>query len=362
MTDKDYMSRALMLAEKGKGWTNPNPMVGAVIVKDGNIIGEGYHHKCGDLHAERDALKNCTEDPKGATMYVTLEPCCHQGKQPPCVDAILEAGIAKVVVGSGDPNPKVAGKGLQLLRDAGVEVVEHVLEEQCLKLNEIFFHYITTGMPYVCLKYAMTMDGKIACFTGASQWITGEVAREHVQELRNQYAGIMVGVGTVFVDNPRLTCRMPGGNNPIRIICDSDLTTPLYANVVRTAREVPTIIATDRDDELAMKPYIDAGCDVMLVPKKGRFLDLEAMLKMLGERGIDSIMVEGGGRLNWSLVKAGLVQKVYTYIGPKIFGGANSLTPVEGDGFEHPDFALHLKNTRVRQFEGGDVLLESEVD
>ena len=244
MTDQEYMAQALSLAQKGAGWTSPNPMVGAVIVKDGQVIGQGYHAKCGDLHAERAALAACTQDPAGATMYVTLEPCCHQGRQPPCTEAILEAGIARVVVGSGDPNPKVAGKGLAILRAHGVQVTEHVLEAQCRALNEVFFHYIQTGKPYVVLKYAMTLDGKMAAYTGASQWITGEEARRHVHTQRNRFRSILVGVDTVLADDPQLTCRIPGGRNPLRIVCDTHLRTPLTAQVVATARQVPTCLAT----------------------------------------------------------------------------------------------------------------------
>ena len=239
-TDEQYMALALDLARKGAGWTSPNPMVGAVIVKDGQVIGQGYHAKCGDLHAERAALANCQGDPAGATIYVTLEPCCHHGRQPPCTDAILEAGITRVVVGSGDPNPLVAGKGLDILRSHGVAVTEGVLDAECKALNDVFFHYIQTGRPYVVLKYAMTLDGKLAAYTGASQWITGEEARRHVHTQRSRFRSIMVGVDTVLADDPQLTCRIEGGRNPLRIICDSHLRTPLSAQVVQTAKEVPT--------------------------------------------------------------------------------------------------------------------------
>lgn len=198
--DMEYMQLALALARKGCGWVAPNPMVGAVIVKDGEIIGQGWHEKCGQPHAERNALASCTKSPRGATMYVTLEPCCHTGRQPPCTDAILEAGIRRVVVGSGDPNPLVAGKGIQILRAHGIEVTENVLREECQRLNEVFFHYIRTKRPFVVMKYAMTLDGKIAAYTGASKWITGEKARNHVQEQRHRYSAIMAGVGTVLAD------------------------------------------------------------------------------------------------------------------------------------------------------------------
>ncbi len=214
MNDKDYMRLALQLAKKGCGWTSPNPMVGAVVVKEGRIIGQGWHQRYGQTHAERNALASCTEDPQGATLYVTLEPCCHYGKQPPCVDAILDAGIHRVVVGSADPNPLVAGKGIAILRAHGIDVTENVLQEECDALNKVFFHYITTKRPFVSMKYAMTMDGKIATYTGASKWITGEIARNHVQRQRHRFRGIMVGVGTILADDPLLTCRIEGGRDP----------------------------------------------------------------------------------------------------------------------------------------------------
>ena len=211
VTDQDYMKRAIELAKKGEGWTNPNPMVGAVIVKDGRIIGEGYHARCGELHAERNAIASLTESAEGATLYVTLEPCCHYGKTPPCTEAILEQKIKKVVIGSRDPNPKVAGKGAKILRDAGVAVVEDFMRDKCDELNPIFFHYITTKTPYVVMKYAMTLDGKIATKTGASKWITQEAARREVQYMRHRYMGIMVGIGTVLADDPMLNVRTKYG-------------------------------------------------------------------------------------------------------------------------------------------------------
>ena len=213
MTDETYMRRALELAEKGAGWVSPNPLVGAVIVKDEEIIGEGYHERYGQLHAERNALAHCTKSPKGATIYVTLEPGCHHGKQPPCTDALLAAGIRRVVIGSKDPNPLVHGKGIRILREHGVEVTEHVLEKECDAENEVFFHYMQTELPFVILKYAMTLDGKIATYTGASRWVTGEAARAHVHRMRNRYRAIMVGVGTVLADDPMLTCRLKGTEN-----------------------------------------------------------------------------------------------------------------------------------------------------
>lgn len=367
MTDIDYMRLALQLAERGAGWTSPNPMVGAVIVKEGRIIGQGWHARYGELHAERNALRSCTEDPAGGTMYVTLEPCCHHGKQPPCTDAVLEAGIARVVVGSADPNPLVAGRGVEILRTHGIEVTEGVLRAECDALNRIFMHYITTRRPFVSMKYAMTMDGKIATHTGAARWVTGEIARQHVQEQRHRFRGIMVGVGTVLSDDPLLTCRIDGGRNPIRIICDTQLRTPLSAQVVTSAQEVPTILATCCEDPERHAPYLAAGCRVLCVPKTSRtrsdhhpHLDLTALMSIIGAEGIDSILLEGGGTLNWAALECGIVQQVQCYLAPKFFGGETAKTPVEGIGVATPDTCFRLTNRRFTEL-GDDILIESEV-
>ena len=360
LTDQQYMRRALELAARGVGWASPNPMVGAVIVQDDEIIAEGWHHKCGELHAERDALSRCTQDPAGATMYVTLEPCCHTGRQPPCVNAILEAGISRVVIGSPDPNPLVAGKGVSILQENGVAVRIGVLREECDKLNQVFLHYITHKRPFVVMKYAMTLDGKIAAYTGLSQWVTGEEARAHVQTQRHRYTGIMVGVGTVLTDDPMLTCRMEGGRTPVRIVCDSQLRTPLGCQLVRTAREVPTILATCSDDSFRKKPYEEAGCTVLTVRETEGRVDLSHLMELLGQREIDSILLEGGGTLNWSMLSAGLVSKVQAYIAPKLFGGASAKTPVEGQGFPSPAEAVLLEEPVITRL-GPDILIESEV-
>ncbi len=359
MEDREYMALAIELAKKGCGFVSPNPMVGAVIVKDGRIIGQGYHKRYGELHAERNALASCTESPKGATLYVTLEPCCHHGKQPPCVDAVLEAGISRVVVGSGDPNPQVAGKGIEFLKKNGVAVTEGVLEESCDRLNEIFFHYIQTKRPFVVMKYAMTIDGKIATSTGDSQWITGEEARAHVHWQRHRLSGILAGVGTVLADDPLLTCRMEGGRNPVRIICDSRLRTPLTSRLVQTAKEISTILATCADEE-RYRPYQEAGCRVWTVKGADGQVDLPRLMKMLGEEGIDSVLLEGGGTLNWSAVKSGIVQRVQAYIAPKLIGGREAKSPVGGEGFAALADALLLQNSTVVQL-GKDFMIESEV-
>lgn len=368
MSDEIYMQRALSLAERGAGHVSPNPMVGAVIVKDGKIIGEGWHEKYGGLHAERNALADCRrrgEDPAGACIYVTLEPCCHHGKTPPCTDAIMEAGISRVVTGSDDPNPLVAGKGLQILRDHGIKVVSGVLKAQCDRLNRVFFHYITCHTPYVVMKYAMTMDGKIAAYTGASQWITGEAARKNVHKDRNRYTAIMVGIGTVLADDPLLTCRIDGGRNPVRVICDTHLQIPLSARIVTTAAEVPTIIAAGitYDPEMAVKTSAlkSAGCQVIFIPiGEDGHLSLPALMQELGSRGIDSILLEGGSRLNWAVLSAGQVHLVQAYIAPKLLGGETARSPIGGQGYPDPQRCIHLAPPAIQTIDG-DILLESEV-
>jgi len=242
MNDAEYMGRAIELARLATGFTNPNPLVGAVIVKDGRIIGEGYHKKCGELHAERNAIASLCESAKGATIYVTLEPCCHHGKTPPCTEAIIENEISRVVIGSRDPNPLVAGKGAKILREHGIEVIEDFMRDECNELNPVFFHYITKKTPFVTLKYAMTADGKIATKTGASKWITGEKAREEVQHMRHAHMAIMAGIGTVLADDPMLNVRVEGLKSPVRIICDSRLRIPTNSKIVSTAKEYPTIV------------------------------------------------------------------------------------------------------------------------
>lgn len=360
MNDQEYMKRALALAERGCGWTSPNPMVGAVIVRDGRILAEGWHARYGELHAERAALANATEDVRGATMYVTLEPCCHHGKQPPCTDAIIESGIARVVVGSPDPNPLVAGKGVAILREHGIAVEENVLREACDALNEVFLHYIREKQPFVVLKAAMTLDGKIATRTGASRWVTGEAARAHGHSLRHRYRAIMVGSGTVLADDPLLTCRIENGRDPLRIVCDSRLRTPLDAQIVQTARETPTLIATCETDSARIAPYENSGCRVWSLPERDGRVDLSALMQRLGAEDIDSVLIEGGGTLAWAALEAGIVQKVYSYIAPKLFGGRDAKTPVEGEGVALPEECAQLSVTNISCL-GEDVLIESEV-
>lgn len=360
MTDIEYMREALALAEKGMGFVNPNPMVGAVIVKNGRIIGRGWHRKCGELHAERNAFADCTEDCTDASIYVTLEPCCHYGKTPPCTEAIIEHNIKRVIIGSSDPNPLVAGKGVKILREHGIEVTEGVLRDDCDRLNEIFFHYITTGLPFVTMKYAMTMDGKIAAYTGKSQWITGEQSRQNVQYDRLRHSAIMVGVGTVLADDPMLTCRLEHGRNPVRIVCDTCLRTPIESNIVQTASKIPTIIATCSDDRKKISEYKALDCRIIRLNEKNGHTDLNQLMKILGDEKIDSILLEGGGELNWSALKTGIVSKIQTYIAPKLFGGKDAKSPISGIGVPSPDDAFMLTDSRIQRI-GDDFLIESRV-
>jgi diaminohydroxyphosphoribosylaminopyrimidine deaminase/5-amino-6-(5-phosphoribosylamino)uracil reductase len=293
------------------------------------------------------------------------------------VEAVIEAGIKRVYVGSDDPNPLVAGGGIKILKEHGIEVITNVLKEECDRLNEVFFYFIQTRRPYVAMKYAMTMDGKIATYSGLSKWITGEKAREHVQNLRHRYKAIMAGIGTVLADDPLLTCRIEGGVNPIRVICDTHLKLPLESQIVKTAKEVPTIVAvSERYRETAQSEalpktekvsieekigkYEENGIEILYVAEKNGHIDLNNLMQKLGERSIDSILLEGGGILNWSALKSGIVNKVYAYIAPKLFGGANAKTPIEGMGTDSPAHAVMLGNSKVTKL-GDDFLIECDV-
>lgn len=363
MTDYDYMRRAIELAKKGEGAVDPNPLVGAVIVKNGKIIGEGYHKKYGDLHAERNAFKSITESAEGGTLYVTLEPCCHTGKTPPCTDAIIENKIAKVVIGSGDPNPLVAGKGAAVLKNAGIEVVEGFLAEECDALNDVFFHYITNKTPYVVMKYAMTLDGKIATKSGNSKWINNELSRRKVHEMRNKYTGIMVGIGTVKADDPLLNTRIEGGRSPIRIICDSKLSISADSNICRTASEIKTFVVTAFKDMPSgivtdiktpkMRELSRLGIKFINVPEKSDEpeVDLNRLMELLGKLQINSILLEGGGTLNYSALQAGIVNEIAAFIAPKIVGG-NAKTPVGGTGVDNLEEAHMLKLLSMESSDG----------
>ena len=361
--DIEYMRRAMELAERGVGFTNPNPMVGAVIVKGGKVIGEGWHERCGEWHAERNAFKNCTVPAEGATMYVTLEPCCHYGKTPPCTEAIIEHGIARVVVGMEDPNPLVAGKGIALLREAGIEVVCGVEEEALREQNRVFLKYISTKLPWVAMKTAMTLDGKIATRTGDSKWITGAEARAYVHELRHRFMAIVVGIGTAVADDPLLNCRIEGRGvrQPIRVVVDSNARLSLDSQLVKTAGEYRTIVAHTRfAPEERVKALREAGVEMSLCKEKEGLVDVRNLLELLGQSGVDSILLEGGGSLNYTFLAEGLVDELYAFIAPKIVGGMNAKTPVEGAGMEKMADAINLELENVLNI-GHDVLLKLKV-
>ncbi len=358
--DHHYMAKVIELAKLGWGKTKPNPLVGAVIVKDNKIIAEGYHREYGSHHAEVDALKKIDFQAEGATIYVNLEPCSHYGKTPPCVDSIIKSKITKVIIGMKDPNPIVAGRGINILKENGIEVVTGIMEEESKKLNEIFIKYITTKRPFVILKTAMTLDGKIATSIGDSKWITNEASREYVHHIRDRVAGIMVGVSTVIKDNPTLNTRIPNKivSQPTRIIVDSNCRVPLNSNVILTAKEQPTLIATSDKSSLENRKRLeDAGVDVMILPQKEGRVDLQHLMEQLGKKQIDSVLLEGGGTLNFSALEEGIVDKVLSFIAPKIIGGKEAITPVEGKGREKVSDAFQLQDVTYRSFQQ-DLLIE----
>ncbi|MDO4300168.1 MAG: bifunctional diaminohydroxyphosphoribosylaminopyrimidine deaminase/5-amino-6-(5-phosphoribosylamino)uracil reductase RibD [Clostridia bacterium] len=357
----NYMERAIELAKKGAGFVSPNPMVGAVIVKDGRIIGEGFHEKYGSNHAEVNAFLNASEDVEGAEMYVTLEPCSHYGNTPPCAKAIVEHKIKKVYIGSLDTNPKVAGKGVEILKNGGVEVEVGIMEKECKAINPIFFKYIETGIPYVVMKSAMTLDGKISAYTGDSKWVTNEKSRYMVQELRHKLKAIMVGINTVITDNPKLTCRIENGINPIRIIVDSKLQIPLDAKVLKLKNKDRCIIAAAKGCDICKKSELQSmGAEIIETPSINNRVDLKYLMTKLGEMKIDSILLEGGGTLNFSMLQNNLVDKALFFIAPKIIGGDQSKTPVEGKGIAFMDDAIKLHNIEVKNIEN-DILIYGDV-
>lgn len=355
--DREYMKRALLLAERGAGKTSPNPLVGAVIVKDGRIIGEGWHERYGEAHAEVNAVMNAKEDAAGATVYVNLEPCCHYGKTPPCAELLISRRIKRVVIGSLDPNPLVAGKGVQRLNEAGIQVTEGVLKEESLRLNEVFFHFIGTGRPFVVAKSAVSLDGKTACKTGKSKWITGEAARADVQLLRNRYSAIIAGVDTVIRDDPELTCRLEGGKNPRRVILDSGLRIPSESRVLTGQDQNPALIAcTERASPEAVKRIKALGADVLICSSRDGRVELRDLMEKLGAASIDSVLLEGGGRVNAAAFTQGIVNKVILYMAPKVLGGEEAKTFVEGVGVSHPDQSWQFRFDSVEMM-GGDLKL-----
>ncbi len=331
--DEQYMRQALRIAQYAAGRTSPNPLVGAVIVNQGRVVGEGWHKKAGTPHAEIHALHQAGTLAEGATVYVTLEPCSHFGRTGPCTEALIKAGVKKVAVAMTDPNPLVAGQGLSKLRAAGIEVVEGMLAAEAAKLNEAFIKWISCKLPFVALKTAMSLDGKIATYSGNSQWITGPAARRRVHEYRDSYDAIMVGIGTVLADDPQLTTRLAeGGKNPIRIIVDSHGRIPLTAKVI-TDKAAPTIVAvTGQASEDKIGMLQKAGAEVLVVSEDQGKVNLRELLKALATKDITSILLEGGACLNASMIANKLIDKVYWFIAPKIIGGTQALGPIGGQG------------------------------
>ncbi len=351
------MRRALKLAERGGGYVNPNPQVGAVIVKDGEVIGEGYHEKFGGPHAEAKALEEAGESAEGAILYVTLEPCVHYGKTPPCAERIIESGLARVEVAIKDPNPKVSGKGLDRLREEGIEVSLGLLEDDARETNEIYFHYEKTGRPFVLLKLAMTLDGKIATRTGDARWISSESSRELVHELRARYSAVGVGANTVKSDDPRLNVRDADGPDGARFIFDSKGKTPTNSRIFSLSSSAPTILATGENvSETQLKKYEEAGAKVWQIGTDQDKLNLESLLERMGEHGYDSLLVEGGGEIAWSFLDRNLVDKIRFFYSPKIIGGIEAVPSVGGKGRARVENGLAVERLTVERF-GEDVSL-----
>ncbi len=360
LNDEFFMREALRAAAHARGRTSPNPMVGAVVVRDGKIISVGWHRKAGTPHAEVHALNAAGDLARGSTLYVTLEPCSHFGRTPPCVDKIISSGISRVVAAMSDPNPKVAGRGFDRLRSAGIDVEVGVLEDEARRLNEVFLKWITTGLPFVMMKAAMSLDGKIATSTGQSKWITSNAARRRVHEWRDEYDAIMVGIGTVLADNPSLTTRLERpSRNPIRIIVDSRARTPVDANVV-VDRQAKTIIAVTSNAPNENIDRLRAEGVEIITAGEGDHIDLPLLMKALGAREITSVMVEGGGTLNFGLLRAGLVDRINAFIAPKVIGGRDALTAVEGEGFASLDQTVELVDVETEMI-SGDVLIGGRV-
>ncbi len=362
--NEKFMKRALYLAEKGSGYVNPNPKVGAVIVKNGKIIGEGFHERFGENHAEINALNSAGENARGAEIYVTLEPCSHFGKTPPCARTLVKAGLKKVIIAMKDPNPIVSGRGIKILRENGIEVVLDVMKDEAEKLNEVFIKYITTKRPFVLMKSAVSLDGKIATTLGESKWISGEVSRQYVHKLRNNFMAIMVGIGTVISDDPLLTTRIENkkSKSPIAIILDSKLKVPLNSRIFTTLSERKIIIATtEYSDKAKMAELKKMGILVIEIPSKCGHVNLKYLMNEIGKMGIDSILLEGGSKLNFSCIKENIVDKVMYFVAPKLVGGEKAKTSIEGEGIKSLSDAVKVNNMNSEKI-GQDILLTGYVE
>jgi diaminohydroxyphosphoribosylaminopyrimidine deaminase/5-amino-6-(5-phosphoribosylamino)uracil reductase len=359
--DEHYMKMALKLAQKGRGYVSPNPMVGAVIVKDGRIISQGYHQRYGDDHAEVSALKNAGEDVTGATLYVTLEPCSHYGKTPPCVNAIVADKIGQVVIGAVDANPLVAGRGINFLQINGIKVTTGILEAQCRKLNEVFFHYMETGLPFVTVKYAQTIDGRIATASGQSQWISSPDSRKYSHKLRAEHDAILVGAGTVIKDDPELTVRLARGRNPLRVILDNDLKIPAESKIFRNLLQAKTLIATTiKADDPRLQQIASSGAEIISVDSDSSGnVDLIKLFKILADRQISSILVEGGAQIITSVLKNNLAQRLVTIIAPKILGrGIEAIGDLQINDLSH---AKKLSVEKIKR-SGPDIIIDGRLN
>ena len=354
MTYEEFMKEALKVAKNAEGRTSPNPMVGAVIVKDGRIIAEGWHRKAGTPHAEIHALNMAGELAKNSTMYVTLEPCSQFGRTPPCANKIVNAEIKKVVIAMKDPNPLVAGRGIEILKNAGIEVEVGILEDDARRLNEVFLKYITKKIPFVTAKFACSLDGKISTVTGESQWMSCEESRKFVHQLRDINDGILAGIGTILADNPSLTARIENGKNPVRIVVDSMARTPLDSKILNDGAAKTIIAVSSNASNKKIAALKNCGAEIIICGDIE--VDLKILMKELASREITSVLLEGGGTLNFSMFRAGLIDKVFAFVAPKIIGGKTALTPVEGAGFEKLSDAVQLKNLTSEKI-GGDILI-----
>ena len=355
-TDESHMCRALDLAAQGRGRTSPNPMVGCLIVRDGIVIGEGFHEKAGSPHAEVHAVRAAGGDLSGATVYVTLEPCTHHGRTPPCTDLLVENRPVRIVVAMPDPNPKVAGRGILQLREAGIQVDVGLCEAEARVLNEVFIKYITTGLPFVIAKCAMTLDGKIATREGDSKWITGEAARGKVHELRDEVDAILVGSRTVMMDDPSLTTRLASGDgkDPVRIIMDADDYLDPTSRVFRSESAAPTWVV------LPEGRHFEGAAEVISLPSGDGGVDMKYLMKELGRREITSVLIEGGGTTHAAAFAAGLVDKVMFFVAPKIIGGRDAVTAVEGEGTATLKEAIRIERMTAQPI-GEDLLIQGYV-
>jgi diaminohydroxyphosphoribosylaminopyrimidine deaminase / 5-amino-6-(5-phosphoribosylamino)uracil reductase len=363
-TDDAHLMRAIELAELGRGHTSPNPLVGAVVVKDGRVIGEGWHRALGGPHAEREALAACTEDPAGATMYVSLEPCCHHGRTPPCTDAIVEAGIARVVVGSDDPSEHASGRGLGILRDEGVrvEMAAGASAHAARLLNQPFRKYAKTGRPHVLFKSAMTLDGRVATSTGDSQWISGESSRELSHRWRAEVDAVAVGIGTALADDPQLTARIEGvDQQPARVVFDSEARLPTSSKLVRSAGEVPVFLVCSRAASRANTDALEAAAvDLIVATGENEGARVRSALTELGTRGIQSLLLEGGPHLAGAFMDAGEIDEVRLFIAPMLVGGRHARAPLEGQGVELIDSARRALSSEVTTV-AEDVLIRARM-